>query len=278
MRRLSGLGCDMIGRCSYYLLLEPLRTCQGDTAIFDRLLGLIRYNRDWIPYLAARYRAPAKDGLTTYRLRNGQAIAVKDDARFTLNEIYLDHVYDVPGVDWASCRSVLDLGANVGIFGLYVAGRAPAAKVHCYEPESTNFALLERNLAQVGGRAKAYRMAVSATSGTGFLNLSGGSTEYALGGGDNGGEMVECVDLDRVFELAGVDTFDFVKMDIEGAERDILLACRDDQLTRIRALSLEWHHKRDELETLAGRFRRLGFVAELERADGNVMYMKARQG
>jgi FkbM family methyltransferase len=177
---------------------------------------------------------------------------------------------------------VLDLGANVGIFGLYAASRAPKAAIHCYEPESTNFAILERNLAQAGGRARAYKMAVSAESGTGFLDIHGGSTEFALSsngsGGANGSERVECVDLDRVFELAGVDEFDFVKMDIEGAERDILAASSDAQLRRMRALSLEWHHPRAELETLAERFRRLGFRAEIEIVDGHVTYLKARQG
>jgi FkbM family methyltransferase len=247
--------------------------------ILQRLLGLIGYNRDWAPYLIARYRRPAKGALTTYRLRNGQAIVVRDDARFTLNEIYLDRVYDVPGVEWAACRSVLDLGANVGIFGLYVASRAPQAAIHCYEPESTNFAILERNLAQAGARARAYKMAVSAESGTGFLDIHGGSTEFALSanGSGNGSERVECVDLDRVFALAGVEEFDFVKMDIEGAERDILARCSDAQLKRMRALSLEWHHPRAELETLAERFRRLGFKAEIEIVDGHVTYRKARQ-
>jgi hypothetical protein len=58
--------------------------------------------------------------------------------------------------------------------------------------------------------------------------------------------------------------FDFVKMDIEGAEREILTACSDAQLLQMRVLSLERHHSRKELEALADRFRGLGFNAEAQ--------------
>ena len=209
------------------------------------------------------WRTP-EGGLTTYRLRNGQAITLRDDGRFILNEIYLDRVYDVPGTDISSCRSVLDIGANVGIFALYMATRAPKATIHCFEPESSNFEILQRNLTCAGIRATACKLAMSASSGAGYLGLQSSSVEYSLGGPDDHSEIVECVDWDDVSRLAGVDCFDFVKMDIEGAEREILTACSDAQLLQMRVLSLEWHHSRKELEALADRFRGLGFNAEAQ--------------
>jgi FkbM family methyltransferase len=215
-----------------------------------------------LPYLLGRYRHSAKGSSKLYRLRNGQSILVNDDARFTLNEIYLDRIYDVPGADISSCRSVLDIGANVGIFALYVASRAPEATIHCFEPQSSNFELLRRNLARAGIRATGHQLAVSASSGAGYLSLRGSSVEYSLGTAGDQSEKVECVEWDDLFRLAGLDCFDFVKMDIEGAERDILAACSDKQLRRMRALSLEWHHSTEELEALADRFRGLGFDAQ----------------
>jgi FkbM family methyltransferase len=212
--------------------------------------------------------------LSRYRLRNGQAIFVNDDARFTLNEIYLDRIYDVPGADISSCRSVLDVGANVGIFALYVASKAPQATIHCFEPQSSNFEILRRNLAAVGIRATAHKLALSPSSGTGYLSLQGSSVEYSLGAEGARSEKVECVDWDGVFRLTGVECFDFVKMDIEGAERDILDACTDSQLQRMRVLALEWHHQREELEALADRFRRLGFDAHAH-FSGRQRYLRA---
>jgi FkbM family methyltransferase len=214
--------------------------------------------------------------VSTYRLRNGQIVTLKAEARFILNEIYLDRVYDVPGADLGRCHSILDVGANTGIFALYVASVAPKASVYCFEPEPKNFEMLEHNLKRNRVRAKAYRLAVSNSSGVGYLQRKGSSAEYSLGDADATSAAVECIDWDQVFRLTGVDRFDFVKMDIEGHERQILASCTDDQLRRIGALSLEWHHGMEELEALAGRLRGIGFDARLQVLHGHDRYLKAR--
>jgi len=244
--------------------------------MIGRLYDLIRYNRDWPRYLWSHYAHPGRDDLSTFRLRNGQIITLKSEARFILNEIYLDRVYDVPGVDLARCNSVLDVGGNVGLFALYVASVAPNATVHCFEPDPKNFEMLEHNLKRNHVRAKAYRLAVSTSCGTGHLRVAGNSAEYSLGEANASTTSVDCVDWDQVFKLAGVDRFDFVKMDIEGHERKLLAACTDEQLGRIGALSLEWHHGMEELEALARRFRGIGFDAAPHVLDGQVRYLKAR--
>jgi FkbM family methyltransferase len=245
-----------------------------EAASIGRLYGLIKYNRDWLSYLLRRYQRPISDGLTTYRLRNGQAVTLKDDGRFTLNEIFLDRVYDVLGADISSCRSVLDVGANVGAFALYMASRAPGATIHCLEPETSNFEILQRNLTRAGVRATVHKLAMSASSGIGYLSLQGTSVEYSLGASGDQSEKVVCVSWDEAIRLAGVECFDFVKMDIEGAEREILTSCTDAQLLQMRILALEWHHSRSELDAVAARFRGLGFDATVQ-IFGDHQYLKA---
>jgi FkbM family methyltransferase len=247
-----------------------------EAAILKRLYGLIKYNRDWFPYLLRRYQHSSDGRLTAYRLRNGQTVTLKNDGRFILNEIFLDRVYDVPGTDISSCRSVLDVGANVGVFALYMASRAPEATIHCFEPGSSNFEILQRNLTRAGIRATVHKLAMSASPGAGYLTLQGTSVEYSLGAAGNHSEKVECVDWANALRLAGVECFDFVKMDIEGTEREILTACTDAQLQQMRVLSLEWHHSREELEALAARFRGLGFDTQAQ-IFGDHRYLKARR-
>jgi FkbM family methyltransferase len=240
-----------------------------------RLFRLVRYNRDWAKYLWMKRQGQHAHGLVTFRLRNGYKVITTPDARFVLNEIFLDGVYDVPGVDLAKCRSVLDIGANVGMFALYVLSRAPQARVYCFEPSSHTFSVLERNIEANHARIKPFRVAVAGSNGVAHLSLTGNSVEFALAGAGPATERVECVDLQRVFELTGVETFDFVKMDIEGAEREVFAATSDELLTRIHALALEWHHSWDELGLLAERFRSAGFQANRVRLHGHISYLKA---
>ena len=82
----------------------------------NRFLEPVRYNRNWARHILSRYRNFPDDELLKFELRNGQEISLTAGVRFTLNEIYLDKVYDVPDIDPSNLRHVLDLGANVGLF------------------------------------------------------------------------------------------------------------------------------------------------------------------
>ena len=244
----------------------------------QRLLGLIRYNRDWPRYLYHRYTTSEnKDRPLSFRLRNGQVVTLKWDARFTLNETYLDHVYNVPGVNLADCRSILDIGANVGLFALFAASVAPRASVYCFEPEPNTFAMLLQNLkANQGHRIFPHQLAVSGKCGRGRMELGNTSVTHSLNTAPGGLDTVEVVDMSRVFELAGVDRVDFVKMDVEGAELDILTGTSDEQLRSMSAISMEWHYSAEELNPVAGRLRALGFEVTAPFARGRPQYLKAR--
>jgi len=219
----------------------------------------IAYNRDWARYFWARARTSSDGVILTYRLRNGQVVKLRGSLRATLNEIYLHRVYDVPGVDWRDCRHVLDCGANMGLFALYVASRSPRASIDCFEPSSENHALLLENLSRNHTRAVAHRLAVGATSGSRRLCVSGPAGMYSLDGSGERSEQVECIDVKRMLDLSGAETSDFMKMDIEGEELSLLMDTPLDTLRRIRAMSMEWHHPTPELTVARARLDRAGF-------------------
>jgi phthiocerol/phenolphthiocerol synthesis type-I polyketide synthase E len=246
---------------------------------FQRFFELVHYNRDWPKYLYHRFTSTQGDNPPlSFALRNGQVIALNRDGRFTLNEIYLDRVYDVPGVNLADCRSILDIGGNVGVFSLFAASVAPQAAIYCFEPAQANFGLLMRNVStNQGAHIFPYQMAVGGKCGTGFMEVQGASVTHALRTAEaTGTDKVEVIDMSRVFELAGVERFDFLKMDVEGAELDILGATSDEQLRRIGAIAMEWHYSERESESLVGRLRGLGFEVTPQFSTGSAKYLKAR--
>ena len=64
-------------------------------------------------------------------------------------------------------RAVLDLGGNIGLFGVYVMGRWPGASVRSFEPDPTNLPILNRVIAAnaLGGRWSVANVAVANHSG-----------------------------------------------------------------------------------------------------------------
>jgi FkbM family methyltransferase len=205
--------------------------------MFGRARAVQRYNRDWLKHALCWYRRP--DSVVHFRLRNGQNVETVSDAAFVLNEIYLDRTYDIQGVNLITCYPIPDLGANIGAFALYAASQTPNARIYCFEPASKAFRTLESNLARNRVFARAFKFVISDISGVEHLQFDNQSTARSLG---DSAEEVRCINLTDVFALAQVDRFDFVKIDVEGAELQILNGCTDDQLRRIGALAAEWHH------------------------------------
>ena len=82
-----------------------------------------------------------------YRLPNGTSIQ-QANARETsglFKQIYLDNVYLQNGISLPANSLVIDGGANIGLFTLYVLQHQPTAQVIAVEPAPQTFQLLQAN-------------------------------------------------------------------------------------------------------------------------------------
>jgi FkbM family methyltransferase len=111
---------------------------------------------------------------------------------------------------------ILDLGANVGLFGVFAAGRWPDASVIAVEPDPANLAVLRRCV-QEAGRGDAWQVvAAAAAAHDGSVPFEGGGASLSrIAPGAAG--RVPAMDV-----LARLDDVDLLKMDIEGGEWEIL--------------------------------------------------------
>lgn len=117
---------------------------------------------------------------------------------------------------------VIDIGANIGYFSLIFAKLAgPSGKIYAFEPESENFAILQKNIQANGysnvvmiNKAVADRNQVLKF----YLSKSDGA-KHSLINSDDSGKYVEipAVSLDEYFSGDSLKA-DFIKIDIEGAE------------------------------------------------------------
>ncbi|MDP7510867.1 MAG: FkbM family methyltransferase [Dehalococcoidia bacterium] len=123
---------------------------------------------------------------------------------------------------------VIDVGAHVGYYSLLAARNAgPAGKVYAFEPEPANHSLLVKN-AELNGydNIVPLRKAVSNRVGSSTLYLTsldnGRHSTYRHESTQTGSEVVETTSLDAFLESEGWPPVDLVKVDVEGAEMDVL--------------------------------------------------------
>lgn len=124
--------------------------------------------------------------------------------------------------------SILDIGAHVGYYSLLSAKLSgPTGKVFSFEPDPDNYSLLIRNI-----KANSYNTitpinkGVASASGKRTLYLSrldnGRHSVYLQDSLQNGSVSITTTTMDDFFGALNWPTVDFVKIDVEGAELEVL--------------------------------------------------------
>lgn len=139
-----------------------------------------------------------------------------------LYEVLARHCYAIPDslLPPEKLRRVVDAGANIGFSSLYFAARYPQATVLAIEPNPDNFALLQANT-RAEPRIKQVQAALTPEAGQQvFIKTSGRASHFKMNR-DGKGVAVRGASLDELCTEHGFDRIDLLKIDIEGAERDI---------------------------------------------------------
>jgi FkbM family methyltransferase len=120
----------------------------------------------------------------------------------------------------------LDVGANVGPVTLALSRLCPRGAVHAFEPTAESFAFLERNVAANGAsNVSAYRLALSDHAGTATIQYDPAAAGAAFISEHLSAGVPQDVPLDTLdawAAAAGLERLDFVKIDVEGCELQVL--------------------------------------------------------
>lgn len=145
---------------------------------------------------------------------------------------------------------MIDCGANVGVSLLYIKIRAPHARVICFEPNPNARAVLEKNIEANGwGKdVQVFPYALGKEKGT--LDFYVDEKESTSSGGSishysknrNRGLNSYTVEVDMLSRYIKND-IDFLKIDIEGSEFDVLEELKAaDKFRSIATIQLEYHY------------------------------------
>lgn len=138
----------------------------------------------------------------------------------TLQKIWRDQEYAISLKQEPTF--IIDAGANIGIASIFFATKFPNAKIVAIEPEPGNFALLEKNTRPYPN-ITAIHAALWKENGEVSL-FDPGQGPWAFQTRADGANTIGRVPSITVDELLGrfsASTVDILKMDIEGAEKEI---------------------------------------------------------
>lgn len=210
--------------------------------------------------LGLRYKTVRANGLK-FRIRR------RTSDELIVQNIVVNHDYTPSGFAIEHADTIIDIGANIGVFSLVAAQAARKGRVFAFEPSGENFEMLERNL-RLNGEVSVVPVhaAVGAGKGQIKLFLSEGSLHSILEDrmvSPDSYELVDCIGLKDVFDQYEITRCHFLKLDCEGAEYDILYNLPADYFARIDKIVMEYHGDKDRAKR---RIQSDGLVAHLQNA------------
>lgn len=230
------------------------------------IIGIISIYKNWLTVLADESRL-AHSKYSIYHLRNG--IKFKVRARtvdlIILREIWKEMIYTPKNFNISKNDVVVDIGAQIGTFSLYASKQAFNGKIISFEPTAENFKLLKRNLSINNiSNVHPVNMAVSGKVRRKFMYLNGKNTgghSFFFVRGKSCKVKVRTISLKEIFDKYKLEAIDFLKMDCEGAEFDILFDCPKRILAKINIISMEYHNIDGikNVEHLSAFLRKNGF-------------------
>lgn len=232
---------------------------------------------------------------------------------YLYHEIFEQNIYLRNGIELGRGAAVFDVGANIGLFTLFIQRRFPGTRAHAFEPIPAAYECLAANTAALS-TVRTSNVALSERNGEalfiyypGYSVISGFHADSAkdstviqegmraAGTGLSGLEIKTLIDqrlsqrvalrcptqtLSCALRESGEEKIDLLKIDAEGAEAEILGGIEDADWPRIRQAVLEIHDARS-VESIRALMAAKGFLVTVEKepnlADAGIHNLYARR-
>jgi FkbM family methyltransferase len=144
----------------------------------------------------------------------------------------------------AEARYIIDAGANIGLTSVFLANRCPLARIDALEVDPQNIDLLRRNVAAYAQVNVIPRGLWRRSGYIKILNPDAQSWAFRVGEtSDDDESRIPAVAVADLLRDRGAVTVDLLKIDIEGAEVDILDDSAKVWLGAVKVLAIELHDR-----------------------------------
>jgi len=179
-------------------------------------------------------------------------------------EMFYDDIYSKFDLD--NLKTCIDVGANVGLFSLYLLNRN-CRNIHSLEPCESSFSVLN-SLFKETNNVECHKIALYKKNGKVNLNTSIANTtistvleNYNTKSNKYGSkENVACLTLASFLKSNSIESLDLVKLDIEGCEYDVLKNTDDETLLKSKRYLIEYHELgKVKMGFILNKFKKLGY-------------------
>ena len=214
----------------------------------------------------------------------------KEETEFIFSEVFTEQQYLRNGIQINEGDCIFDVGANIGLFSLYVSNLQKKVQIYAFEPIKQVFEVLKENV-RLHSIPNIYLLnyGLSSTNEseklfTFYPNMAGNSTsrphekleqqevmnaalnkqivEYLF---QSNQVKAEVRTLSSVINELGMQSIDLLKIDVEGEEYEVLKGIEQQEWNKIKQIVAEVHDREGRLEQFQKLLISYGFDITVER-------------
>jgi amino acid adenylation domain-containing protein/FkbM family methyltransferase len=223
----------------------------------------------------------------------------RSETEWLYNEIFAEQCYLQHGITLNDGDCVFDIGANIGLFTLYVHQHYPHAQVYAFEPIPAIFETLRNNVSLYGLHTHLFQYGLFSEEKlakfTYYPHFSAMSGLYAdmredeeisrITIGNQSSTYVQYADellADRfkaesftckletvsgMIQKSGVQHIDLLKVDVEKSELPVLLGIQEEDWPKIKQLVVEVHDRDGSLQNITRLLESHGYSLAVTQTD-----------
>ena len=221
--------------------------------------------KNWYVYPLVYFKLTKKQ-YVIFETKTGLNIKIRVNSTdlMALTHVWMIQEYSNSGFDINDSDIVIDIGAHIGLFALFASQFCKQGKIYCFEPIKENYELLVENINS--NKIKniiPFNFAVSKESDSVKIFLNDDYSGHSMFLETNNFVIVKSKSLLDIFSENNIQECNFLKLDCEGAEYDIINSLPSDFLNKIKKSVIEYHLADTDpqlLEQLIKKLRKCSFI------------------
>ena len=213
---------------------------------------LINNVRNWPQYFFNKLSG--QKNIYSFTLRkNNVRVEIPKGVMRVFKEFFMKDGYDIellkPHLKKNSV--IVDVGANIGLFPVFLLSFQPDLRFFAYEPLPENYKFLQKNISSnkfLSDRVRIKDVAVMGEKQTDLKlyfdkNKSNTDSSSIIKGFENNNDYISinCTTLQEIIKENGLEKIDILKLDCEGSEYNILFNTPEEIINSIPFLIIETH-------------------------------------
>ena len=221
--------------------------------------------KNWNDLLSVYFKLTKKETII-FKTKNNIKLKIRVNSTdfMALTNVWIIEEYAKEGFHIKNDDIVIDIGGHIGLFSIYAAEKCKSGKIFSFEPVKENFEMLKDNIA-VNKIKNIFpeNVAISNEKSKVTIFLSNDESGHGMYSKSSNSITIDAINLEEIYLKNNLKKCDFLKIDAEGAEFDILENISENMLKTISKIVIEYHifnrNLTERLENIVEKFEKNGF-------------------